>query len=241
MKLQNPRGFSASSFVATVCDNVQAVHKKAVPCASGPLDICALYDLTPAPFLRTATPAPILRQLCAVDLATDARKIFLPTGKILTRKNGKTVEEKMMILLCSSIVTVTTASGGAFTLTTTNKGQNVKDSRTDVSRPQKEAEQILKSLCSSEDAAKAYAHLLAGIAEPKAKQSKPIREAVTAAESAAFAEFMKPRQVVRHPKAKEEKVDVTAMTPRQLAAYNRKQSKQAASDMAAYLTPLTLQ
>ena len=237
MKLPDPRGFSASSFTATICDSLASDKRRKAPL---PQPICFQRDTVRNCKWERAKRAmqpkpPIARQLCTVELTTDARKIFLPTGKTLTRKNGKTIEEKMMVLFCSSIVTVQTASGGTFTLTTTNKGPSVKDSRMGASLPPKGAEQILESLCSPTDAAKAYAHLLACILPPKVKPAAPVTPA-SDAERTAFAEFMKPRPMVRHPNAKEEKVDVTEMSNRQFAAFNRKQSAQSAAEMDGYLS-----
>jgi len=235
MKLPYPRGFAATSPSAAICDHVanfSAKGKRANLEAPEPPDLSLLFGIAPArPYVRmNATRAPIVTS-GSWSAGREEKKMFLSFNppRFRTTKNGPR-EERMMIRLETVTVTVTVPRG-KFTLSTSNRGQTVHDSRDDSRRPMAVVRADLVRILGDTQADAACAQLSSVLCGPRKPRPRSIRP-LTAEEKAraaadrnardtADAEAAKRRAERRaNPPAKEETPDFASMTAEEFAQYN---------------------
>jgi len=238
MKLFEPRGFAVRSFVDAIGENA-FMFGQTRPVADEPDPLVIFGIDSPVHSYRkngfkigiTATPL----SLSFISDTPELRTIWMPFSppRYHQKKNGERTKEKWKLEIQTATVTVVRDIGKRFLIAerrfaASNLGHLVHDHVS--SRPLAAVRADLRRMLGAEEGDRA-ANVLAAVARPGPREPKPDTRQWSA--PAPVTRALRPKA----PKAPKAPVpDFAAMTAKQLAAFNRKQSKQAHADMATYLS-----
>jgi hypothetical protein len=245
MKLPLPRGFAATSPSAAVCDHIANFSAKPGRIAPPqPPSLADFYGLRVRPYVRAnATRERIdARATWTVD-RPEPRKItmsFSPPRFKKTRNGPR--EVKWMLILETVSVTVALPCG-SYTLTATNRGNSVLNSRTDTRHPICEIRRDLSRVMDPPQVEAACAELASVMPGPRPEPARKVREVPAPereaaremrdrrlADDVALAKARSARKL--NPPAKDEEPDFAAMSPEDFEKYNAEQCRLSAIRLA---------
>jgi hypothetical protein len=245
MKLPLPRGFAATSPSAAVCDHIANFSTKPGRIAPPePPSLADFYDLSVRPYVRAnATREAIAARATWTVDRPEPRKIMMSFNppRFKQTRNGRR-EEKWMLVLETVTVTVTLACG-SYTLTATNRGNTVLDSRTGTRHPIAEIRTDLSRVMEPGRVTAACSELASVMAGPRPERTRKVREVSEAereaarklrdrrlADEVATAKARRAREL--NPPAKEVEPDFAAMSAEEFEAYNAEQCRLSAERLA---------